>query len=67
MTLKQDPNDKYKEYEVDLHCNETHSPDEWNPLTDGKISNPSERHKDKILDMFCDTHPDAPQCRVYDD
>ena len=33
-----DPNDKYAEYKVDLHCNEHHEEDEWNPETDGKIS-----------------------------
>ena len=26
-----DPNDKYNAYKVDLHTNETHSPDEWDP------------------------------------
>jgi len=66
MTLKQDPNDKYKEYEVDFHGLVDH---EENETTDseGKVNDWHERHKDKVLDVFCDTHPDAPQCRVYDD
>ena len=25
------------------------------------------RHQDKILDGFCDNHPDAFECRVYDE
>ena len=62
-----DPNDKYSKYKVDLHCNETHSADEWDPKTEGKISDPSERHKDKLLDKFCDDHPGSPQCKVFDD
>ena len=55
MTLKQDPNDKYKEFEVDFHANETLDEEEKN------------QHKDKLLEFFCDTHPSAPQCKVYDD
>ena len=38
MTLKKDPNDKYSKYQVELHCNETHSDDEWDPKTEGKIA-----------------------------
>jgi hypothetical protein len=62
-----DPNDKYNAYKVDLHTNETHSDDEWDPATEGKIADPSERHKDKILDKFCDDHPGSPMCKVFDD
>tara|TARA_R110002050_G_scaffold177706_3_gene310795 strand:- start:305 stop:511 length:207 start_codon:yes stop_codon:yes gene_type:complete len=62
-----DPNDKYSKFKVDLHCNETHAPDEWDPKTEGKIADPSERHKDKLLDKFCDDHPGSPQCKVFDD
>ena len=32
-----DPNDKWNEYKVDFHANETHAPDEWDPKTEGKI------------------------------
>ena len=66
MTLKKDPNDKYAEYEVDFHANETHSDNEVDP-SEGKLSDWHERHKDKVLDVFCDTHPSAPQCKVFDD
>ncbi len=62
-----DPNDKYNEYKIDLHCNEEHSEDEWDPNTEGKLSDPSERHRDKLLDDFCDTHPGSPMCKVFDE
>ena len=58
MTLKQDPNDKYKQYEVDFHALEP---------CDIEDSECKQRHRDQILDQFCDTHPSAPQCKVYDD
>lgn len=67
MTDKKDPNDKYSEYDFGLHCKETHSPDEWDPKTEGKLSDPQNRHRDKLLDDFCDTHPGSPQCKVFDD
>ena len=25
------------------------------------------RHSDKALELYCDTHPSAPECRVYQD
>lgn len=58
MTLKQDPNDKYKEFEVDFHASEPCD------IDDKECKN---RHRDQVLDIFCDTHPSAPQCKVYDD
>jgi hypothetical protein len=67
MTVQKDPNDKYSEYKVDLHCNETHAEDEWDPKTEGKIADWHNRHQDKLLDKFCDDHPGAPQCKVFDD
>ena len=36
MTQK-DPNDKYAEYKVDLHCNEPHAEDEWDKEHNVKI------------------------------
>ncbi len=62
-----DPNDKYNAYKVDLHTNETHSEDEWDKEHDGKIADWHNRHQDKVLDKFCDDHPGAPQCKVFDD
>ena len=67
MEYKKDPNDKYAKYDFGLRCNEKHSDDEWDPTTEGKISDPQNRHRDKILDEFCDTHPGSPQCKVLDE
>ena len=58
MTLKQDPNDKYKEFEVDFHASEPCEIDD---------KECKDRHRDQVLDIFCDTHPSAPQCKVFDD
>ena len=62
-----DPTDKYLKYKVDFHANVRHDEDEWDPNTDGNISNPKNRHRDKLLDDFCDTHPGSPQCKVFDE
>ena len=62
-----DPTDKWNQYKVDLHCNEEHTPDEWDPKTEGKISDPSTRHRDKVLDKYCDDHPGSPMCKVFDE
>ena len=64
---ERDPNDKYSKYKVDLHCNEKHEDDEWDPTTEGKIADWHNRHRDKLLDEFCDDHPGSPQCKVFDD
>ena len=61
-----DPNDKYNAYKVDLHTNEEHSEDEWDSEHDGKIADWHNRHQDKTLDKFCDDHPGAPMCKVFD-
>jgi len=53
--LKTDSNDKYAEYSTDFSANEA-------PTEDSAY-----RHRDKYLEVFCDTHPSAPQCKVYDD
>ena len=62
----QDPNDKYAKYEVPFHTNESHEEDEWDKEHDGKIADWHERHKDKLLDDICDTHPGSPMCKVFD-
>ena len=67
MTLKNDPNDKYRKYEVDFHAIEKHDEDEFDKEHDGKIADWHERHKDKLLDTYCDSHPSSPECKVYDD
>ena len=34
---------------------------------DGKINDYHIRHEDKHLEIYCDNHPDAFECRVYDE
>lgn len=54
---KSDPFDKYSEYKVEFHGNETCEIDD---------EDCKRRHADKLLDEFCDSHPSAPQCKVFD-
>ena len=58
---------KYDEYEVQFSTNEKHSPEEFDPKTDAGINNPDSRHRDKLLDELCDTHPGSPMCKVFDE
>ena len=51
----------HDEWEVDFHCSEGFderlcSADEW-----------AKRHADRTLNAYCDLHPSAPECRIYDD
>ena len=62
-----DATDKYNEYKVDLHTNEEHSPEEFDPEHDAGVNDPESRHRDKLLDDFCDTHPGSPMCKVFDE
>ena len=50
--------DKYKDYKVDFHGNEP---------CDIEDKACADRHRDKVLEELCDSHPSAPMCRVYDD
>jgi hypothetical protein len=59
--------DKYHEYAVPFHANEEHAPEEFDSEHDAELNNPDSRHRDKLLDDFCDLHPSSPHCRVYDD
>jgi hypothetical protein len=43
-----------------------HEEDEANP-GDGKINDWHTRHQDSKLEVYCDNHPDALECRVYDE
>jgi hypothetical protein len=61
-----DKNDKYAEYEVDFHGLVDHDEEEVTK-EDSALDDWHNRHQDKLLDAFCDSHPSAPQCKVYDD
>ena len=45
---------------------EYHAQDEVN-RNDGKINDWHTRHEDQHLEVYCDNHPDADECKVYDD
>lgn len=53
-----DITDKYSEYKVDFHANEPCD------INDKACAS---RHRDKVLEEICDSHPSAPMCKVYDD
>ena len=55
---QKDDTDKYAEYKVDFHANEPCD------VTDKGCM---DRHRDKVLEQICDSHPSAPMCKVYDD
>ena len=63
----EDQFDKRAHRKVDFHANETHTEEEFDAEHDAKVNDWHERHKDKVLDIYCDNHPDSPECRVYDD
>ena len=48
------------------YFDEYHKNDELDP-SDAKINDYHTRHQDKKLDQYCDNHPDALECRVYDE
>jgi len=43
-----------------------HKDDEVDP-NDAKINDYHTRHEDSHLEVYCDNHPDADECKVYDD
>ena len=48
------------------YYDEYHKGDEVLP-NEGKINDYHERHQDKKLEIYCENHPDAFECRVYDE
>ena len=53
--------DFHDEYEVDFHAAESvdenlGTKEEW-----------QKRHSDRALEWYCDTHPSAPECKIFDD
>ena len=48
------------------YYDEYHKGEEVDP-SDAKINDYDIRHLDKNLEVYCDDHPDAFECRVYDE
>ena len=61
-----DITDKYEKFKVPYSTNEKHTSEEFDPKENGGLDNPANRHKDKVLDDICDTHPGSPMCKVFD-
>ena len=60
---------EYSEADLkDVHANydKYHEGDEVD-RNDGTINDYHTRHTDKNLEVYCDNHPDAFECRVYDE
>jgi len=44
-----------------------HTEEELEALEAYKLNHPEDQHDPTPLELYCDTHPDAPECKVYDD
>lgn len=44
-----------------------HLEDELDSLEKYQANHPDETHDPNSLELYCDAHPDALECRVYDD
>ena len=44
-----------------------HTQEELEALEAYKLNHPNDDHDPTSLELYCDTHPDALECRVYED
>ena len=44
-----------------------HTEEELEALESYKVNHPEDTHDPTPLELYCDTHPDALECRIYDD
>ncbi len=44
-----------------------HTEEELKTLESYKVNHPDDEHDPTSLELYCDTHPHALECRVYDD
>jgi hypothetical protein len=44
-----------------------HIEDELDALEQYQMNHPDDDHDPTALELYCDMHPDALECRVYDD
>ncbi len=44
-----------------------HIETELDALEQYQVNHPDEDHDPNPLELFCDTHPDAAECRIYED
>ena len=44
-----------------------HTEEELEALQTYKLNHPEDDHDPTPLELYCDTHPDAAECKIYDD
>jgi hypothetical protein len=44
-----------------------HTEEELEALKSYKINHPGDDHDPTPLELYCDAHPDAAECRIYED
>jgi hypothetical protein len=44
-----------------------HTEEELEALEAYKANHPDDEHDPTPLELYCDTHPDASECRIYED
>ena len=44
-----------------------HTEEELEALEAYKLNHPDDEHDPTPLELYCDTHPDAAECKIYDD
>ena len=51
----------------DNQAKKRHLESELHALEEYKWNHPAEDHDPNSLELYCDAHPDAPECRIYED
>ena len=44
-----------------------HIEEELDALEQYQVNHPDEDHDPNALELFCDSHPDAAECKIYED
>jgi len=44
-----------------------HTQEELEALETYKVNHPDDDHDPTPLELYCDTHPDAAECKIYED
>lgn len=68
-TLQQHINDDYDELDSPTTSSQRrrHLKDELDSLEKYQSNHPEENYDPTPLELYCDAHPDALECRIYDD
>jgi hypothetical protein len=68
-TLQQHINDDYNELDSPTISGQRrrHLEDELQGLEKYQENHPNDNHDPTPLEIYCDSHPDALECRMYDD